>query len=88
MGRARAAQFGGVHDLRTGGRWFDARLHKYFFLGLMMVSMTEFTSSLPVEHYFGDGFWETRQWIGKNIALVTGNNGSRKPWVGALAAAI
>ena len=46
---------GSIADLRTGGRWFDARLGQYSFRGLMS-HCNRIHSSLPTFHCFNNGY--------------------------------
>ena len=62
---------GSFANLRTGGRWFDPRLGRYSFRGLMIVIATEFILSLlPVVSTIVMS--ESSQWLGKNVVWSTG----------------
>ena len=63
---------GSVADLRTGGRWFDARLSQYSFRGLMIVIATGCTPLSPLSFVSPMVMWESSQWLGKNIVRNTG----------------
>ena len=60
-----------VMDLRTGGRWFDPRLGRYPFRGLMMVIATGFTPLSPLSVVSLMVMWESSEWLGKNIVRST-----------------
>ena len=63
---------GSVVDLRTGGRWFDPRLGKNSFRGLMIVIATRFIPLSPLSVVSTMVKWGSRQWPGKILcgALV------------------
>ena len=61
-----------VKDLRTGGRWFDPRLGRYSFRGLITVIATGFISLSPMSVVSTMVMWESSQWLGKNIVRSTG----------------
>ena len=62
----------GVADLRTGGRWFDLRLGKYSFQGLIMVNATGFVPPSPQSVVLAMVMWESSLWLGKDIVRSTG----------------
>ena len=63
---------GSVAHLRAGGRWFDPRLGKYSFRGLMIVIATGFIPFSPLSVVSTMVMWESSQWLGKNIVRSTG----------------
>ena len=77
-----------VADLRTGGRWFNARLGQYSFRGLTIVIATGFIPLSPLSIVSTMVIWESSQWLGEKILRNTGEKNSRKAWMGAVAAAI
>ena len=79
---------GSVADLRTRGRWFDPRLGRYSFRGMMIVIATEFIPLSPLSVVSTMVTWESSQWLGKNIVRSTDEKNSRKALISALAAVI
>ena len=75
-------------DLITGSSWFNPRLGKYSFRGLMIVIATGFILLSPLSFVSKMVLCKCSQKLGKNVVQSTGKKNSRKACIGARAAAI
>ena len=57
-----------AQDLRTGGRWFDPRLSKYSFRGLMIGITSGFIPLSLLSVVWTMVKLESSQWLGKNFS--------------------
>ena len=63
---------GGIQDSKTGCRWFDPWLGKYYFQGLMIVIATEYIFLSPQSMVSTMIMWESSHRLGTNIVQNTG----------------